>query len=114
MFQLSLTLFNTSPPPTHISLVLCPYYEFTLPTPDYDWIRIFQRTTTLTRACDAWPTKIRSATVEEQQKWEMAETPKRRVVLAMDGSEYADYAFNCKFLIHNKATCTLHVYVYSL
>lgn len=24
----------------------------------------------------------------------MAETPKRRVVLAMDGSEYADYAFN--------------------
>lgn len=33
----------------------------------------------------------------------MAETPKRRVVLAMDGSEYADYAFNCKFLIHN--TC---------
>ena len=27
----------------------------------------------------------------------MSETPKRRVVLAMDGSEYADYAFNCKF-----------------
>mmetsp|Transcript_18650 Transcript_18650/g.31439 ORF Transcript_18650/g.31439 Transcript_18650/m.31439 type:complete len:158 (+) Transcript_18650:57-530(+) len=24
----------------------------------------------------------------------MSETPKRRVVLAMDGSEYADYAFN--------------------
>lgn len=27
-----------------------------------------------------------------------AGTPKRRVVLAMDGSEYADYAFNCTYL----------------
>ena len=30
----------------------------------------------------------------------MAETPKKRVVLiAMDGSSYSDYAFDCKYIV---------------